>query len=202
MPLQNRVTPFGEIIAIPERGTMLGNRGILHNTNKEIIRTAQIRRWLTCLLEYKNIRRTIMKPGSYTELFFLDEVTALAAGHRPCCECRRQDYIRFQNYWQKAFDSKPTADEIDQRLQHDRRLNGKKKTYQERLTNLPDGTFIENNGNAWVLKNKHLWLWSPGGYIQNLSVTETLVSVLTPRATVEVLKMGYAPIFHTTLANT
>src|SRR5579863_4495469 len=133
MPLQNRVTPFGDLIATPERGTMLGNRGILHNAHKEIIRTSKVRRWLTCVLEFKGIRRTIMKPGSYTELFFLDEATALAAGHRPCCECRRQDYQRFQYYWQKAFGLKPTADQMDQQLQQERRQNSKKKTYQAEI---------------------------------------------------------------------
>src|SRR5258708_21172148 len=143
MPLQNRVTPFGEIIATPERGTMLGNRGILHNDRKEIIRTSQIRRWLCCVLEFKGIRRKIMDPHSYTELFFLDEATALAAGHRPCFECRRKAALDFQFYWTKVFDTKANADEIDQILEYDRKVPGSgKKRYKANMLNLPDGTFI------------------------------------------------------------
>ena len=199
MPLQNRVTPFGTIIATPERGTMLGNRGILHNAHKEIVRTSQVRRWLICVLEFKCRRRTIMKPGSYTELFFLDEATALAAGHRPCCECRRKDYKRFQDYWQKAFRIRPTADQMDQQLQQDRREKGKKKTYQTELKNLPDGTFIAKDNRAWLIWNKSLWLWSPKGYTTRLPIQNELVTVLTPEATVNILKAGYLPLFHPSL---
>lgn len=178
---------------------MLGNRGILHNAHKELIRTSQVRRWLICVLAFKGIRRTIMKPGSYTELFFLDEATALAAGHRPCCECRRKDYKRFQDSWQKAFGMRPTADQMDQQLQQDRREKGKKKTYQTELKNLPDGTFIAKDNSAWLLWKKRLWLWSPTGYTTRLLIQNELVTVLTPEATVNLLKAGYLPVFHPSL---
>src|ERR1700722_20021084 len=107
MPLRDRVTPFGELVAIPERGTMLGNRGVLHDEHRTIVRTSQVRRWICCVLEWKTIRRTIMRPRSYTELFFLDEATALAAGHRPCFECRRRAALEYQVSWAKALGARP-----------------------------------------------------------------------------------------------
>src|SRR3954449_4293664 len=121
MPKQNRVTPFGEIIAIPERGTFMGNRGVLHDAEGRIRRAWQLQRWIVCVLEFRGRQRTVMAPGRYTELFFLDEATALAAGHRPCAECRHARFLDFCNAWGKANPgegrrSRPTADEIDRRL--------------------------------------------------------------------------------------
>src|ERR1700681_3903410 len=102
MALRNRVTPFGEILAVPGRGSLMGNRGILHDAGRTIVRDSQVRRWIACRLEFRGRHRRIMSPGSWTELFFLDEATALAAGHRPCAECRHADYRRFQAAWQHA----------------------------------------------------------------------------------------------------
>src|SRR5437899_3068734 len=102
MPLQNRVTPFGDLIATEARGLLMGNRGRLHDAGRRIVRYAQGRRWIACLTSFRGRRRTVMSPGSYTELFFLDEAVALSAGHRPCAECRRQDYLRFQPAWARA----------------------------------------------------------------------------------------------------
>src|SRR5438105_5285519 len=99
MPLRNRVTPFGEIVAIPQRGALMGNRGILHNTQQDVVRDYQVRRWIACRLEFRGRHRAVMQPGHYTELFFLDEATALADGHRPCAECRSADYRVFQSIW-------------------------------------------------------------------------------------------------------
>ena len=127
MPLRNRVTPFGELVAIPERGTMLGNRGILHDERREIVRTSHVRRWICCVLEFKGIRRTVMKPRSYTELFFLDEATALAAGHRPCFECRRRAALDFQSAWVKALGGPAMADDMDRVLSVDRRVRGSRR---------------------------------------------------------------------------
>jgi hypothetical protein len=201
MPLQNRVSPYGEIVAVPERGTMLGNRGILHDEHQHLVRTSQVRRWLTCVLEFKGIRRTVMSPHRYTELFFLDEATALSAGHRPCCECRREDYRRFQVCWQQAFGVRPGADEMDSRLQQDRRLRGRKVTYQDRLADLPDGTFFERAGQpgqAWLRHDGGALLWSPGGYLRREPPGDgtVTVTVLTPRATVALLRAGYQPLLH------
>src|SRR6201998_3464626 len=102
MPRQNRVTPFGEIIATPERGTFMGNRGILHDELGHVKRAWQVRRWLVCVLEFRGRKRTVMTPNRYTELFFLDEATALAAGHRPCAECRHARFLDFCHAWRTA----------------------------------------------------------------------------------------------------
>jgi hypothetical protein len=102
MPRQNRVTPFGEIVSVPERGTMMGNRGILHDVDGRIRRRWRVKRWLICVLEFKGRHRMVMAPNRYTELFFLDEATGLAAGHRPCAECRRSRFLAFRNAWGAA----------------------------------------------------------------------------------------------------
>src|SRR6516164_1468981 len=117
-PKQNRVTPFGEIIATPERGTFLGNRGLLHDEQGNIQRSWMVKRWLVCVLEFRGRKRTVMTPNRYTELFFLDEATALAAGHRPCSECRHERFIAFCNAWKSAHpvsgdQRRPTADQMD-----------------------------------------------------------------------------------------
>ena len=99
MPRQNRVTPFGEIVAVPERGTLMGNRGVIHADDGSHRREWQVRRWIACRLEFKGRRRPVRQPRRWTELFFLDEATALAAGHRPCAECRRERYDEFRAAW-------------------------------------------------------------------------------------------------------
>jgi hypothetical protein len=158
------------------------------------VRTAQVRRWLTCVLEFKGIRRTIMKPHRYTELFFLDEVTALSAGHRPCWECRHQAYRAFQAYWRSAQTS---ADEMDLRLHAERRVRGGGKvTYQAPCDDLPAGTFIEHGGAAWLVRGDGLLRWTPGGYAGREVRPDGLVTVLTPRSTVAVLQAGYVPAVH------
>src|SRR6266508_5138938 len=116
MPLQNRVTPFGDLIATEARGLLMGNRGRLHDAGRRIVRYAQGRRWIACLTSFRGRRRAVMSPGSYTELFFLDEAVALAAGHRPCAECRRHDYRRFQAAWARAVGPDVSADAMDLRL--------------------------------------------------------------------------------------
>jgi len=123
-PLRNRVTPAGELIATGHRGTMYGNRGVLHNENLALVRRYQVRRWLACVLEFRGRRRPIMRPHRYTELFFLDEAVALAAGHRPCAECRHAAYQSFRTAWAaaRALPAKPAAGDIDQVLHWQRRL--------------------------------------------------------------------------------
>src|SRR5262245_6485047 len=123
MPRQNRVTPWGEIVAMPERGTLMGNRGLLHDAEGQIMRPWRERRWIICLLDFKGRRRSVMSPGLYTELFFLDEATALAAGHRPCAECRRERFNAFRDAWLKGNGGAApvTAPDIDRRL-HEERL--------------------------------------------------------------------------------
>src|SRR5574341_421301 len=146
MPRQNRVTPFGEIIITPARGTLMGNRGCLHDAHQQIIRLYQGKRWIICQLQCKGRHREVMTPGQYTELFFLDEATALAAGHRPCAECSRSRFEKFRTLWAQAnpdlvHGSKPLASVIDQVL-HQERINAvqQKMTYQELLGALPEGS--------------------------------------------------------------
>jgi hypothetical protein len=147
-PLQNRVTPFGEIVAVPERGTMMGNRGILHDARQHLRRRWAGRAWICCLLEFQGRRDPVMAPGHYTRLFFLDEPTALAAGHRPCAYCRRSAYRAFRDAWaignpQRRLGPTPRATEID-RVLHAERLGpgGDKRLHPTRLAGLPDGTFV------------------------------------------------------------
>ncbi len=161
------------------------------------MRTAQVRRWLTCVLEFKDIRRTIMKPHRYTELFFLDEVTALAAGHRPCCECRHQAYQTFQSYWRDVVSAQAGADDMDRTLQADRRLRGGgKRTFQAWCEDLPAGTFIGQGDVAWLLRGDQLLRWTPSGYAERRARPNELVTVLTPRSTVALLRAGYVPGVH------
>jgi hypothetical protein len=197
-PLRNRVTPFGEIAAVPERGTLFGNRGILHDDNKRLVRTSQVRRWLICVLEFKGIHRTVMTPHRYTELFFLDEATALAAGHRPCCECRRQAYREFQAGWRAGVGGSVLANDMDRRLAAERRLRGAKVTYQAPCAGLPDGVFIAADGQAWLLRAGQALRWTPGGYTERAQRPDGTVTVLTPPSTVAVLRHGYPPALHPT----
>src|SRR5580704_9279628 len=144
MPRQNRVNPFGEIIATQDRGMFMGNRGVLHDEESRIRRKWQGKRWIVCVLEFRGRKRKVMTPGRYTELFFLDEATALAAGHRPCAECRRERFNAFRSAWQKAHPSKntqPTASEIDNRL-HSERVSPE-YLFVAKLAELPNGAFVK-----------------------------------------------------------
>ena len=198
MSLQNRVTPFGEIVACGGRGLVMGNRGILHDDHRRIVRSSQVRRWIACLTEFRGIRRVVMRPHSYTELFFLDEATSFAAGHRPCAECRRDDYRRFCGYWAACFGQPVGADLIDRQLHRDR-LAGRaiKRTYRAALADLPDGAYIADADRAWLVLGDELFAWSPIGYVDRRkrpAIQE--VEVLTLRSTIVVLVAGYRPAIH------
>ncbi len=202
MPLQNRVTPFGNLVAVPERGSMLGNRGVLHDPQRRVVRYSQGRRWLVCRLEFRNRHRMIMRPGSYTELFFLDEATALAAGHRPCAECRYREYQDFRRRWAAVRDDPsgmlPSADQMDAQLHRDRlAAPGVRKTYCDDIAALADGVFILREGEAWLLWQSALLHWTPGGYDRcRTRPTHGAVTVLTPRATARTIAAGYTPGVH------
>jgi len=202
MPLQNRVTPFGDLIATPERGLMFGNRGVLHNRERQIVRYSQVKRWIVCVLEFRGRHRPIMTPGSYTELFFLDDATALAAGHRPCAECRYQDYQRFRRSWNAAGNDPsgalPSADEMDAQLHQDRLEASKiKKLYRDEMAALPDGVFILHDDEPWLLWEAALHHWMPGGYDRHIPrPMQGDVAVLTPQATVRTIAAGYKPAVH------
>lgn len=203
MPLQNRVDPWGNLIAVNARGAWLGNRGILHNENREIVVPWRHKAWVTCQLEFKGRTRTIFGRDNYSELFFLDEATALSAGHRPCAECRRTRYNEFKAAW---LTSKPglsavSAGEIDKVLHSERAARGGVKvTSQKTFGGLPDGTFIERNGDACLIWSGKLRKWSPQGYVGSAPLPEenALVVVLTPCSTVEVINEGFVPEVHET----
>jgi hypothetical protein len=146
MPRQNRVTPFAEVVATPERGTIFGNRGLLHDPAGRIRRPWRLKRWLLCVVAFKGRKRQVMTPGRYTELFFLDEATGLAAGHRPCAECRRDRYLAFRNLWPAGV---LPAVALDDQL-HAERLNpdGSQRTFEANLDNLPDGVFVTRRGSV------------------------------------------------------
>jgi hypothetical protein len=199
MPFQNRVTPWGEIVALPGRGLLTGNRGVLHDDCKRIVRQFAVKRWIACRLEYKGIRRAIMTPHRWTELFFLDEATAFAAGHRPCAECRREDYKRFRSLWESRFGAVSSVDEIDAIL-HDQRLQtGRKPVWRARVESLHDGTYVQMNDAAYVLWNGELARWSDSGYRERLQLPAIELDVLTPRSIVELFRAGYRPAIHPTL---
>jgi hypothetical protein len=198
-PLRNRVTPAGELIATEHRGTMYGNRGVLHNENLALVRRYQVRRWLACVLEFRGRRRPIMRPRRYTELFFLDEAVALAAGHRPCAECRHAAYQSFRTAWTaaRALPAKPAADDIDQVLHWQRRLvDGARVTYPALLSELPDGVFIVHDDEFWLANDGGLNRWTPAGYTDRIDQFDGPAAVLTPHATVEAIRAGYRPLVH------
>jgi hypothetical protein len=206
MPRQNRVTPFGEIVAVPERGTMLGNRGVLHDDQGHVRRLWQVKRWLICLMEFNGRHRQVMAPDRYTELFFLDEATALAAGHRPCFECRRKSYNAFVDAWAVGngidiTNGRPTADSIDDRPHQERVGRGRSnRTFRANIDELPDGVFVALDGGvgrAYLTWDGHLLAWSPGGYTGRhpRPVGEGVV-VLTPGSTVAAIRAGYVPGVH------
>lgn len=203
MPLQNRVDPWGRIHAVPERGTLMGNRGILHDDHRNISRNWAHRHWVTCVLwPPRRGKRTPMSPGKYTELFFLDEATSLAAGHRPCSGCRREDARRFAVAWEKAIGpARPSKEKIDPCLNAERIGDGKsKRTYLSPLSDLPDGTFVDVDGDAYLLWHDRLRHWTFGGYTDDLarSSAPAEVTVLTPQSLVAVIAVGYTPAVHET----
>jgi hypothetical protein len=209
VPLQNRVTPRGDIVATPARGTLMGNRGRLHDERRRLVRrvVGGYRAWVTCVLDFKGRRRTVMRPGRYTELFFLDEATALAAGHRPCGECRRADFQRFKEAWTAGNPehglaaSTPIA-RIDLQLHRDRLSPDRgARTYRADVGNLPDGVFVEDAeaGSALLLWAGSLWTWSFSGYSRAQARPRGgEVTVLTPRSTVNAITAGYVPQVHPT----
>ncbi|MEO1720726.1 MAG: hypothetical protein AAFR23_10945, partial [Pseudomonadota bacterium] len=169
MPLQNRVRPNGEIVSVPERGTLMGNRGgRIHGSDKRLgKRRWASRAWIACVLDFKARHRTVMAPNSYTELFFLDEATALAAGHRPCYECRRRDARLFAAAWSKAngLTTPPRAPDMD-RILHADRLDeaGAKRTFRAQVGQLPNGVMVAIEGIPFLLIDQGFCKWTFSGY--------------------------------------
>jgi hypothetical protein len=189
VPLRNRVTPLGELVA-EGRGLVYGNRGCLHDGEGRIVRGWQVRRWIACRLEFKGRRRRpLLQPGRYTPLFFLDEATAFAAGHRPCAECRRADYDRFL-----AIVGGRGADEVDARL-HAERVDGRsRRLHEAALGELPDGAFVLRDGRPWLVRGDRLHAWSPAGYGERRPRPAGTASLLTPPTLVEALRHDWTPV--------
>lgn len=200
MPHQNRVNPFGDLIAIPERGTLYGNRGCLVDKTGNIARRFKEIRWITCVLDFKGRRHPIMAPGRYTGLFFLDEATALSAGHRPCAECQRGRFNLFREYWadtnlKNAGSDRPFAPVIDAVL-HRERLGP--KAICNSTDELPEGAFVTDNGvDAYLVLKKGLLRWTPAGYEPEKRPDINFpVEVLTATSVVRTLAAGFPVTFH------
>jgi len=210
MPRQNRVTPYGTIIATAARGTFMGNRGILHDDQQQIVRSYASKAWIICRLAFKGRKRTLMSPGKYTELFFLDEATALAAGHRPCYECQRDRAQAFRDAWvagnPELVNSRAIKmGDIDavlhqERLTEARRIKDRRKrTYVAAIDDLPNGTFVEWGERTYLVWGLALYPWKPEGYgMLEKRPSGIEVTVLTPYSTVQALMQGFEPMVHET----
>lgn len=203
MPLQNRVTPFGDIVAIPQRGLFTGNRGILHDpaTRTLTARRWASKAWLICICDYKGRRRQVMGGRTWTELFFLDEAVALAAGHRPCFLCRRDAAEHFRQAWAiGAGISPPSASAIDVVLHRQRRVTGDSTPapLPAPVSRLPDGAVIQASGAAFTMVGGRAYRWTSDGYASGQSLSSA-DGLLTPRSTLAALEAGYRPSLHPAL---
>jgi hypothetical protein len=200
MPLQNRVTPTGEIVATPHRGLFTGNRGIIHDpATRTLLRKRWASpAWIICVCEFRGWRRKVMGTRSWTELFFLDEATALAAGHRPCFFCRRDDANRFRAAWEAGNGaSNLRAGDIDAVLHRERLDHGQKRLHPLPMSvkDLPDGAMVEARDESYLIVQGRALLWSPAGYVEAPhSIDEALL--LTPPSTLRALRAGYRPLLH------
>jgi hypothetical protein len=200
MPLQNRVTPFGELLVVPARGTLFGNRGGRFHTDAKTLtaRRWASRQWICCVLDFKGRQRDVWG-RFYTELFFLDEPTALAAGHRPCFECRRKDAEAFAEHWRAAhrLRRRPYAFEMDEVL-HSERLRGRdKRLHRRNIDELPDGALVVLGEDAFAVRGDSILRWRLQGYdVEKPRPRGSVVEVLTPPAILAVLSAGYEPRWH------
>jgi hypothetical protein len=202
MPLQNRVTPSGDIVATPQRGLFTGNRGIIHDpaTKKLLRKRWSSKAWIACVCEFRGRRRDVMGGRSWTELFFLDEATALAAGHRPCFYCRRADALRFRAAWEAGNGvSNLRAPDMDAVLHRERLDRGKKRLHElpVSIKQLPDGAMISVGGEIYVVAKGELMRWSFDGY-RHAHVNAGAAMLLTPPSTLRALGSGYKPLLHPT----
>jgi hypothetical protein len=201
-PLQNRVTPTGEIVADPGRGLLMGNRGCLHGPDRRLGAARwRSKLWICCTLTWKDVRRDPMPPGRWTALFFLDEATALAAGHRPCAYCRRADFVAFAEAWRSAhrLPEPPRAAQIDARL-HGERVDPRSRRQRTRPAlagELPDGVMVRHGGVTGLVLGDGMLPWSFAGYQAPVAIPPaTPVELLTPSATLATIAAGYRPLVH------
>jgi hypothetical protein len=200
MPLQNRVTPTGDIIATAHRGLFTGNRGIIHDpATKTLLRKCWASpAWLVCVCAFRGRRREVMGGRSWTELFFLDEATALAAGHRPCFYCRRDDANRFRAAWEEGNGTAALRlRDIDAVLHRERLAGGKKRLHPlpGPMEELPDGVMVRQGGESFLVVQRSALLWSPAGYREAENAIKDAM-LLTPPSTLRALGAGYRPVLH------
>ncbi len=202
MPLRNRVTPSGELLADPARGLFMGNRGgRIHDGARRLLsRHWASKQWICCALDFKGRHRKVWG-DSYTELFFLDEVSAFAAGHRPCFECRRSHALAFTDAWERGCGHRSHAPAMDAIL-HAERLNGRnKRTHRCNIGDLPDATMIIREGAAYAVRGDAILRWSPAGYTESCArPLSAIVDMLTPPSILNVLAEGYVPRWHPSAA--
>lgn len=205
MPLQNRIDPWGNLSAINARGEFLGNRGILHDKEKNIVRPWKHKKWVTCELSFKGIRRELFGNG-YSELFFLDEVTALTAGHKPCAHCRRSRYKEFKYFWCLATSlpesSSVSSEKIDSQLHLERVSSTRTKVlFRKNFGEVPDGTIIALGEEAYLVWGGSLHKWSHHGYVSTLPLPpkNESVQVITPKTIVQMYQVGFKPLVHTSM---
>ena len=198
MPLQNRVTPLGELVAESGRGLVYGNRGCLHDETGRIRRRYNGKRWIACRLQFRGcLRRPLLQPGRFTELFFLDEATALASGHRPCALCRREDYNRLVAIWGELHTGQAGAEAIDAQLHAERVVADTRaqRHHEAALDELPDGAFVLQEGAPCLVLGGELLRWSPAGYVaRKKRPARQQALLITPPSLVAVLHAGWQPL--------
>lgn len=198
MPLQNRVTPLGELVAEPGRGLVYGNRGCLHDERGRIRRRFDGKRWIACRLRYRGWHREpLLQPGRFTELFFLDEATAFAAGHRPCALCRREDYVRFREIWRVLHPGQRGADAMDAQLHAERigQDSRARRFHEAELGELPDGAIILRDDRPFLVLGHELLRWSTDGYVERTRrPVRARTTLITPPSLVGVLRTGWRPV--------
>ena len=203
MPLQNRVSPLGELVAASARGMVYGNRGCLHDDTGRIRRRYSGKRWIACRLEFRGWQRArLLQPGRFTELFFLDEATAFAAGHRPCALCRREDYVEFGRRWNELHPGQVGADAIDRQLHSERvePVTRRQLHHRALLDELPDGSFVLRDDVPWLVVGSQLVRWTAAGYVDaSPRPRGDEVVLITPPSLVAILGTGWrgvVPLLH------
>jgi hypothetical protein len=197
MPLQNRVTPLGDLIADPGRGLVYGNRGCLHDEAGSIRRRYNGKRWIACRLRFKDWHRApLLQPGRFTELFFLDDATALAGGHRACALCRREDYDRLGSIWSELHPHQRGADAIDAQLHSERVASGTRahELHEAPFDELPDGAFVLADDRPHLVLGPELLRWTPAGYDTRTPRPDGSAVLVTPPSLVAVLAAGWQPL--------
>ena len=199
MTRQNRVSPTGEIVALDQRGTLTGNRGCLHDAEGRLgVARWRHPHWISCELSWKGVRRPIMAANRWTELFFLDEAVALAAGHRPCALCRLSDWLAFRAAWATAFGTGLAAPDIDRSL-HGARVDGhnrRQRRHKAAATGLPEGSFVWHDGGPALVTDAGLHPYRAGGYGAVFPRPGGVITVLTPEPIIAVLTAGFRPRLH------